>query len=93
MKEQDLVDKIKAYLSKQPNTFHWKEHGGVYGTAVIPDIIVCYKGKFVGLECKAKGRKPTVLQQITINKINRAGGIAKVVYDLEEVKELLKNLD
>ncbi len=93
MKEQDLVDKIKAYLSKQPNTFHWKEHGGVYGTAGIPDIIVCYKGKFVGLECKAKGRKPTVLQQITINKINRAGGIAKVVYDLEEVKELLKNLD
>ena len=69
MKEQDLVDKIKAYLSKQPNTFHWKEHGGVYGTAGIPDIIVCYKGKFVGLECKAKGRKPTVLQQITINKI------------------------
>lgn len=93
MKEQDLVDKIKAFLNKQPNIFHWKEHGGVYGTAGIPDIIVCYKGKFIGLECKAKGRKPTVLQQITINKINRAGGIAKVVYSLEEVKELLKNLD
>lgn len=93
MKEQDLVNQIKTYLSKQPSTFFWKEHGGVYGTSGIPDIIICYKGKFIGLECKVKGRKTTVLQQITINRINHAGGIAKVVYDLEDVKELLKNFD
>jgi len=92
MKEQKLVDQIKAYLKDQPDTFHFKSHGGFYGTAGIPDIIICHKGRFVGLECKAKGRKPTLLQQVAINKITKAGGIAVVVYCLDEVKELLKQI-
>jgi len=89
MKEQALIDQIKAYLNGIPQLFYWKAHGGIYGTAGIPDIIICYKGKFIGLEVKAKGRKATVLQQITINKIIKAGGTAVVVYSLDEVKELL----
>ena len=92
MKEQKLIDQIKAYLKDRPDTFYFKSHGGFYGTAGIPDIIICHKGKFVGLECKAKGRKPTLLQQLTINKIKKACGIAVVVYSLDEVKELLKQI-
>ena len=93
MKEQALIDQIKAYLNGMPQLFYWKEHGGIYGTAGIPDIIICFKGRFIGLEVKAKGRKTTVLQQITINRINKAGGTAVVVYSLEEVKELLKKYE
>lgn len=92
MKEQTLIDQIKAYLEMIPNLFYWKEHGGFYGTAGIPDIIICYKGQFLALECKAKGRKPTLLQKVTINKIARAGGTAVVIYSLDEVKELLKKI-
>jgi len=90
MKEQSLIEQVKSYLNGYPGLFYWKEHGGIYGTAGIPDIIICYQGRFIALECKSKNRKPTVLQQITINKINRAGGTAVVVYCLDEVKELLK---
>jgi len=93
MKEQALIDQIKAYLNGIPQLFYWKEHGGIYGTAGIPDIIICFKGRFIALEVKAKGRKTTVLQQITINRINKAGGTAVVVYSLEEVKELLKKYE
>ena len=34
-----------------------------YGKSGVPDIIVCYNGKFVGIECKVGKKKPTELQQ------------------------------
>ena len=92
MKEIDIVNKIKAYLQTKQGLFFWKEHGGQFGTAGIPDIIICYKGKFIGLECKLPGRKPTLFQKITLGKIEKAGGIAKVVTSVEEVKEIIENL-
>ena len=90
MIEQDLVNQIKKYLQTKKDIFFWKEHGGQYGTAGIPDIIVCYKGKFIAFECKKPGGKPTILQKITINKIIKAKGIAVVVYSLDEVKEIIE---
>lgn len=93
MIEQDLVNKIKKYLQTKQDLFFWKEHGGQYGTAGIPDIIVCYKGKFIAFECKKPGGKPTILQKITLNKINKAKGIAMVVTSLEEVKDIIENID
>ena len=92
MKEQTIVDKIKAYLKTIPNLFFWKEHGGQYGTAGIPDIIVCYKGKFITFECKLPGRKPTLLQAITLRKIMLAGGIAVVVTSLDQAKEIIESI-
>lgn len=92
MKEKDIVDAIREYLQTKDKLFYWKEHGGQFGTAGIPDIIVCYKGKFIGLEVKLPGRKPTLLQKITLNKIQKAKGIAKVVTSVEEVKEIIEKL-
>ena len=42
MLEKDIVKAILKYLKTVPNCFSWKEHGGMYGTAGIPDIICCY---------------------------------------------------
>lgn len=92
MNEKTIVDNIKAYLQTIENLFFWKEHGGQYGTAGIPDIIVCYKGKFIAFECKRPGARPTILQKITLNKITRAKGIAKVVTSVEEVQEIIENI-
>ena len=39
MKEADIVRAILKYLKTVPGCFAWKEHGGMYGTAGIPDII------------------------------------------------------
>lgn len=92
MKEQDLINKIKTYLDSVKDLFYWKEHGGQFGTSGIPDIIICYKGRFLGLECKQPGRKPTILQAITLNKIMRAGGIGVVITDVNQVKEMIESL-
>lgn len=90
MNESDLVKKIKDYLKTIKDCFYWKEHGGQYGTAGIPDIIVCYRGRFLAFECKVGKNKATALQKLTIRQIVKAGGYALVVRSVEEVKQIIE---
>lgn len=87
--EKDIVAAILRLLKKRPRCFAWKTHGGMYGTAGILDIIACMGGRFVALEVKQPGGKPTRLQEITLGKIREAGGIAAVVTSVEEAKQTL----
>ena len=93
MKEKTITNKILKYLKEQPCCFAFKEHGGAYGTAGIPDIICCYKGKFVAFEVKTPRGKLSKLQEIILQKIQNANGIAYKVTSLEDVKEILESLD
>ena len=86
MAEKDIVNKIIKYLKTLDHCFCWKEHGGMYGTAGIPDVICCYHGMFIGLEVKTEKGKLTKLQEITIREIVKAGGTAVKVTSVEEVK-------
>ena len=54
MAERDIVAAILRLLKKTPRCFCWKEHGGLYGTAGIPDIIACVDGRFVAFEVKTE---------------------------------------
>ncbi len=93
MNEATLIQRIRKYLATLPDCFFWKEHGGQYGTAGIPDIIACYKGRFIALEAKVGKNKPTKLQAATIDKIRQAGGTAAVVYSVEDVKAVLSETE
>ena len=93
MLEKDIVAKIKAYLKTVPRCFFWKEHGGQYGTAGIPDIIACIEGHFFAFEVKTEKGKPTALQTVTIRKILEAGGTAAVVRSVDEVRALIEETD
>ena len=93
MLEKDIVNQIMQYLKTLPFCFCWKQHGGQFGTAGIPDIIVCYNGKFVAFEVKTETGKLTMLQESTLRKINAAKGNAYKVTSLQEVKEIIKNLE
>ena len=93
MTESQLVENIKKYLKSVPELFFWKEHGGQYGTAGIPDLIVCYRGKFIAFEVKTPKGKPTLLQTVTIRQITRAGGYATIVRSVQEVKDIITALE
>ena len=94
MLEKDIVAAIKKYLaSLGSDVFFWKEHGGPYGTSGVPDIICCYKGRFLGLECKLPNGRLTELQKRAIDKINQAGGIACRVESVEDVMLVISNAD
>ena len=86
MLEKDIVNKIIKYLKTLPCCFAWKEHGGMYGTAGIPDIIACVNGQFFAFEVKTETGKTTALQDSTIRKILASGGQAFVVRSVDEVR-------
>lgn len=94
MLEKDIVAAIKEYLKTLgSDVFFWKEHGGPYGTSGVPDIICCYKGRFLGLEVKLPNGRLTALQKRAIEKINAAGGIACRVENVEDVRAIIRRAD
>jgi len=90
--EKDITAAIMRYLKTVPGCFFWKQHGGQFGTAGLPDVICCINGRFVAFEVKTPSGKLTKLQEATINKINAAGGFARMVTGVDEVKEIIKDL-
>ena len=92
MKEKTITNQILKYLKSEPECFAFKEHGGIYGVSGIPDVICCYKGKFVAFEVKTLQGKLSKLQEIIIKRINNAGGMAFKVTSLQEVKDILKGV-
>lgn len=93
MLEKDIVNSIMKHLKSVPTCFAWKEHGGMYGTAGIPDIIACIGGRFIAFEVKTKSGKLTKLQENTIRSIKEAKGQAYKVTSLREVKSILEHLE
>jgi Holliday junction resolvase len=67
-------------------------HG--YGRSGVPDIICCVAGKFLAIECKAGGNKPTALQVREIETIRQAGGVAVVTDETnwDDIRELIRSL-
>ena len=94
MLEKDIIAAIRQYLATLgEDVFFWKEHGSPYGTSGVPDIICCYKGRFLGLEAKLPGGRLTALQKQALEKINRAGGIARRVESVDDVKAVIAQAD
>ena len=93
MLEREIVAAIMRYLKGVPGCFAWKTHGGMYGTAGIPDIIACVGGRFCAFEVKQPSGKLTRLQEVALKKIEDAGGVAGKVTSVEDVKRLLADME
>ncbi len=92
MNESDVTKRILKYMKTLPHCFCWKEHGGIYGTSGIPDIIACIHGRFIALEVKTQKGKTTPLQEAAIRKIRSSGGFAFVVRSVDEAKNAIDNV-
>ena len=89
--ETNLQRKVQEYLVSK-GAYEFKVHGSAYMKAGIPDIISCYKGRFIGIECKVGKNKPSKLQEEHRNMILTSGGIHILAYKLEDVIKIFKNL-
>lgn len=74
MLEKDFQKQVIADLEKLPQTWVLKtseraRHG-------IPDLLVCARGHFFAIELKTDEGYATKLQELSIDRINRAGGVA-----------------
>ena len=81
--------KVKQKLDKMLKSldlWSFPPQAGPFGSAGIPDRIVCICGLFVGIEAKAdKTKKPTALQDKCMRDIVAAGGVCFVVFDDDSI--------
>jgi Holliday junction resolvase len=84
-----VVEVLKAF-----GAYYFYASTGGYGASGTPDIIACYKGRFIGIECKAGKGKTTALQEKNIEQIIAQDGLAIVVNEnnIEDVRILLSYL-
>lgn len=87
--------KVKAAVRKllvEFGIYYFSPAANGFGRAGIPDIICCFGGRFIAIECKAGKGVTTALQDREIAAIRTAGGMAVVVNEtnIDELKEKLQ---
>ena len=98
MKEQDIVNTILDYLRIkgawairinsgmtviQTGGSRRVIRGAPAGTSDIIGLLP--GGRFLAIECKVKGNKPTPSQNDFLNGVRERGGLAVVAYSLDDV--------
>jgi Holliday junction resolvase len=83
--------KVKAAVRKvldRLGIYHFMPPGMGLGRSGIPDIIGCYNGRFIAIECKAGKGQLTALQARELGSIKAAGGFVFVAREdnLEEME-------
>lgn len=92
MAERDVVAAVIKRLRKA-GAFAIKIHGDQMQPAVI-DVVACYRGRFLGIECKRDSHhKPTPRQIHNMAEIAAAGGITGVVWATDQVDFLMTMVD
>ena len=87
--------KVKTAVSKllvEFGIYYFAPAANGFGRAGIPDIICCFGGRFIAIECKAGKGTTTALQDRELAAIRTAGGMAIVVNEtnIDELKEKLQ---
>lgn len=93
--EKNFENRVKAYL-RGIGAWVLKYWGGAKFTkSGIPDLLVCYCGLFLGIELKSPRGHPDDLQLYQLKEIDKAGGIAILLYpkDFEQFKRLLADIE
>lgn len=91
MREKNIENKIKSYL-KSKGAYYFKHHGNQFSQVGVPDIIACYKGRFIGIEVKNETGKTSPLQDVNLKMINDAGGIGIVARCVEDVSKVIDSI-
>ncbi len=90
MKESALRNKTMAYLNNLKDAWFYKASDRY--TSGVPDIIGCFRGRFVAIELKAKGGKVSGIQKYQHLKILESGCEVIVADDFEILKSKLEEI-
>ena len=72
--ESKFKERVLKDLKKVPNLYVLKTQER--SRRGVPDLLICHKGKFIAIELKVDGEKPTKLQDIKLKEIRLAGGLS-----------------
>lgn len=92
--ETRLTNKIMAELRKHGGWW-MKVHGSAFQKAGVPDIIGCYRGRFVALEVKlpSSDSRLSLMQRVTLTKLRQASAASYVVRSTLAASRVLDLID
>lgn len=80
-----LLDKYKGMYRHMPVPYG-------YGASTL-DYLICFRGRFLAIETKAPGKKPTDRQKMIADQIRAAGGVVFIIDgDTTELEEHLESI-
>jgi hypothetical protein len=78
--EKNFENRVKKFLKDEGCWFIKYWGGGEFTKAGVPDLLVCCKGRFMGIEVKSADGRPSELQIYNLRKIDSADGLAILLY-------------
>jgi len=60
-----------------------KFYGCIYSESGMPDLLVCYRSRFIFIETKQKGKEARKKQELVMQSLRNAGAIGGVVDSLK----------
>lgn len=83
-----------AHAVRERGGFVFKVHGGPTMMVGLPDLVICYRGRYIALETKMpEGKGPSPAQRLRIHQIRRAGGLSYVVRSVRAAMMVLNRVD
>lgn len=77
--EKQFENRLKEIISERGGWFVKYWGGGYFTRKGVPDLLCCYRGRFLAIEVKAENGKVSAEQTQEIAKIKNSGGIALVL--------------
>lgn len=84
-----------GWAKAHPDIWVAKIMGNAIQSGGIPDILACYRGRFIAIELKRPDGKGKLdpRQELQLIRISKAGGIAKVIDSLDGFKQIFADID
>jgi hypothetical protein len=92
MSELSIQTSILTALRKRGGTWV-KLRDSACGVSHFPDIIGCFRGKFVAIEIKIPGEKPRPGQLAFLKLIEQSGGISGWATSTKEALKILEEIE
>lgn len=89
MREQELVQQVRGLLAAI-GAWHVRQVGLLEARRGLPDVLACYQGRLIAIECKSGRGRLRPAQEAELSALRRAGAICIVARSLEDVVEALE---
>lgn len=91
--ETRIQQAIQKMAREEFNAFIFKVHGSETMMAGLPDLIICHKGIFIGMEVKTATGVVSAIQHRRLTEIAVAGGVAVVVRSVSDARIVMTAVD
>lgn len=93
MTEESLLKtRMRRYLTD--HGIYWVSiQGGPGAKPGDPDIVICLKGQFVGIEAKATNGRQSPIQAKREKEIEESGGKYYLVRSMDELEEIIGGIE